>query len=111
MYVALHFAIAIIEGIGGLIIALSAGLSLFDLIRTWFHNGLRGDIEPFRLQFSQRLVLALEFLIAADILATLHTPTLEGIGLLAAVIVLRTVLSLSIAYELKQAFLTKEVKT
>lgn len=110
MEVPLHFAMTIMEGIGGLIIVLAAGLSLFDLIRTWILNGPREDIEPLRLQFSQRLVLALEFLIAADILATLHTPTLEGIALLASVIVVRTVLSLSIAYELRQALCPKDKK-
>lgn len=100
----LHFAMLILEGIGGFIIVGAAGLSSFDLVRTWFTKGLRVDIEPLRLQFGQRLVLALEFLIAADILATLHTPTLEGIALLGSVIVVRTVLSLGIAYELRHAF-------
>jgi uncharacterized membrane protein len=104
MEMLLHLAMLILEGIGGLIIACAAALSSFDLVRTWFNKGLREDIEPLRLQFGQRLVLALEFLIAADILATLHTPTLEGITLLGLVIVVRTVLSLSIAYELRHAF-------
>lgn len=99
----LHLAVLILEGIGGLIILCAAGLSLFDLFRSWLNKGLRADIEPLRLQFSQRLVLALEFLIAADILATLHTPTLEEIAVLASIILIRTVLSLSIVYELRHA--------
>lgn len=97
----LHLPILILEGTGGLIIVCAAGLSVFDLLRTWFNKGLRESIEPLRLQLGQRLVLALEFLIAADILATLHTPTPEGIALLASVIAVRTILSLSIAYELR----------
>jgi uncharacterized membrane protein len=55
-----------------------------------------------RLRLAERLVLSLEFLIAADILKTVVTPTLEGMAVLGAVIVIRTVLSLSIAYELRR---------
>lgn len=99
----LHLAMSVLESIGALIIVGSSGLSLFDLIRTWVGKGFHEDIESVRLEYGQRLVLALEFLIAADILATIHTPTLEGIALLAAVIVVRTVLSLSIAYELRHS--------
>jgi uncharacterized membrane protein len=47
------------------------------------------------------LLLGLEFLIAADIVETILKPTLEDLGLLAAVVVIRTVLSY---------FLTKEMK-
>ena len=99
----LHVAILALETVGGAIILISAAMSLFDLANTCIKKGPRENIEFLRLRFSQRLVLALEFLIAADILATLHTPTLEGIALLAAVIVLRTVLSLSISYELRKS--------
>lgn len=99
----LHVAIFVLEVIGGAIILTAASVSLFDLVSTWIRMGPRENIELIRLRLSQRLVLALEFLIAADILATLHTPKLEGIALLAAVIVLRTVLSLSISYELRKS--------
>lgn len=108
MIPALHILIGIIEIIGALIIASAATLALFDLFSTALkHRNLEG-IEPVRLKFAQRLVLALEFLIAADILATLHTPTLEGLTLLGAIIVVRTVLSLSIAYELRHAFVVSD---
>ncbi|MAC33278.1 DUF1622 domain-containing protein [Parahaliea mediterranea] len=103
MEMLLHVTVLVLEGIGGVIIIGAVGLSLYDLVRAWHHSGVREDVEPVRLQLGQRLVLALEFLIAADILATLHTPSLESIALLAAVILVRTVLSLSIAYELRHA--------
>ncbi len=103
MELILHLTIGTLEAIGAIIIVCAAGLSLFDLVRTVVRNGIRDGVDPVRLKFAQHLVLALEFLIAADILATIHTPTLEGIGLLAAIIAVRTLLSLSIAYELRQA--------
>jgi len=98
----LHFAIGILEVIGAVIIIGAAGLSVFELASAALrHRNLNG-VESVRLRFAQRLVLALEFLIAADILTTLHTPTLEGLTLLGIIIAVRTVLSLSTAYELRQ---------
>ena len=110
MEIILHITILILEGIGGLIIVGAASLSLYDLIHTWLTKGLRNDVEPLRLQFCQRLVFALEFLIAADILATIHTPTIEDIALLASVILVRTVLSISISYELRQGYSSVNTK-
>ena len=51
----------------------------------------------------QHLVLALEFMIAADILKTVLAPTLEDLGFLGGIILIRTVLSVSIAYELHRS--------
>ncbi|MFU8816659.1 MAG: DUF1622 domain-containing protein [Pseudomonadales bacterium] len=99
----LHIAIRILEVIGALVIVAAAGVALIDLGRAALGRGRRQVVEWVRLEFAKRLVLALEFLIAADILATLHTPTLEGIALLAATIGLRTILSLSIAWEIRLA--------
>ena len=53
-----------------------------------------------RLQLGQHLVLALGFLIAADILKTALAPTLEDLAFLGGIILIRTVLSISIVYEL-----------
>ncbi|MEQ8289044.1 MAG: DUF1622 domain-containing protein [Gammaproteobacteria bacterium] len=110
MEILLNIMILILEGVGGLFIVGAASLSLYDLIHTWLNKGLNNDVEPLRLQFCQRLVFALEFLIAADILATIHTPTIEHIALLASVILVRTVLSLSISYELRQGFSSVNTK-
>ncbi|MDZ7667890.1 MAG: DUF1622 domain-containing protein [Gammaproteobacteria bacterium] len=86
-----------------MIIAVATGIALFDLGRTAFGREGEDGAELVRLAFAQRLVLALEFLIAADILATLHTPSLEGVGLLGAIIAIRTILVHSIAYEVRHA--------
>lgn len=99
--VALHIAIDILQWIGAFIIVSAAAAAVFNLTFSLYRRQLKTAIEHERLQLAQRLVLALEFLIAADILASIHTPTLEGLGLLGAVIAMRTVLSLSIMYELR----------
>ena len=48
------------------------------------------------------LVFGLELLIGADILATILIPTLTELAVLGAVIVLRTILALSIMYEIRE---------
>ena len=100
---ALHLAIAILEIIGAVIIVSAAGLSVYCLSRNTLLYRSFNNIETVRLLFAQRLVLALEFLIAADILATLHTPTQQGLVALGTIIIVRTVLSFSIAYELRHS--------
>ena len=55
-----------------------------------------------RLQLRQHLVLALEFTIAADILKTVLAPTLQDLAYLGGIILIRAVLSISIAYELRR---------
>ena len=98
---ALHIAINVLEWIGAFIIAGSAVESVATLIYSAGRRQLNSAIVSIRLHFAQRLVLALEFLIAADILKSVHTPTNEELVLLGAIIAMRTVLSLSIMYELR----------
>ena len=100
---ALHLAIAILEVVGAVVIVSAAGFSVYCLLRNALQYRSFNNIETVRLLFAQRLVLALEFLIAADILATLHTPTQQGLIALGTIIIVRTVLSFSIAYELRHS--------
>lgn len=62
--------------------------------------------EEIRLRLARWLVLALEFLLAADILRTVAAPTWEDIGKLATIIVLRTVLNYFLSKEIARAALT-----
>lgn len=57
--------------------------------------------DSLRIKLGSYLVLALEFFIAADIVRTIITPTWESIGILGAIVVIRTILSY---------FLTKDLK-
>ena len=88
---------------GGLVIgvALVRGLVTYlaDLI------GRQGDVpkEGIRLSLGRSLALALEFQLGADILGTALNPTLRDIGLLAAIVVLRTVLNFFLGRELDEA--------
>lgn len=56
--------------------------------------------ESIRLTLGRWLALALEFLLAADILMTAVAPTWEEIGQLAAIIVIRTALNFFLQREI-----------
>lgn len=99
----LHYSVVAIEGIGAVIIIIAVGLALAEMGKAVFRGAQREGIDALRLHLARRLVLALEFLIAADILASLHTPDLQEVLLLAVIILVRTVMSLSIAYEIRHA--------
>ena len=58
--------------------------------------------------FAGWLVLALEFLLAADILRTAISPTWTDIGQLAAIAAIRTFLNYSLSHDLQKAPETKE---
>ncbi|MFA6045232.1 MAG: DUF1622 domain-containing protein [Phycisphaerales bacterium] len=100
---AVNLTARVIESVSALLIAGAVAMGLIELAAALVRRGLSERTTDVRLRLAERLVLSIEFLIAADILKTIVTPTLEGIGLVAGVILIRTVLSLSIAYELRRA--------
>jgi uncharacterized membrane protein len=57
--------------------------------------------QTIRIHFGSALTVALELLLAADILATAIAPTWDDIGKLAAIAVLRTALNYFLERELK----------
>ncbi len=90
-----------IETIGAIIIALGV---LRALVR-WVGQHLPGgreriSTESIRLGLGSTLGLALEFLLAADILSTAVAPTWDAIGKLAAVATIRTLLNYFLGKEL-----------
>jgi hypothetical protein len=58
--------------------------------------------EDLRHHIGYYLLLGLEFLIAADIVHTVLTPTLADLAVLGAIVAIRTVISFSINWELRQ---------
>jgi uncharacterized membrane protein len=60
-----------------------------------------GTYRRFRQQFGQTILLGLELLVAGDIVRTVAAqPTLTSVGILAAIVVIRTFLSFSLEVEL-----------
>ena len=92
----------VVELVGGAIIAF--GLIQFMLRFFLSHIGVkpyRGNVE-LRVKFGSYLTLALELLLAADILQTAVAPTWNDIGKLAAIATIRTVLNYFLEKELRQ---------
>lgn len=90
--------------IGALIIIWGVILSLIEFLKKEITN--RNESmqlnEAIRLRLGSYLVLALEFFIAGDIIKTIITPTWESLGILGAIVVIRTVLSYFLTKDLKK---------
>jgi uncharacterized membrane protein len=57
-------------------------------------------INSIRLNLGRILILGLEFIVAADLIGTTTTPDYYEVGLLAIIVVIRTILSFSLNREL-----------
>ena len=93
-----------IDAAGVAIIVIGALLALFFAIT----HGRRGDLPSgdvyvdFRRRLGRAILLGLEILVAADLVRTITSePSLENVGVLAIIVVLRTVLSMSISIEIE----------
>lgn len=58
------------------------------------------NINAIRLNLGRILILGLEFIIAADLIGTTTTPDYYALGILAIIVVIRTVLSFTINREI-----------
>lgn len=93
----------ILNVIGALITIWGTLISLFDFLKkevSLKEDSVRGN-EAIRLKLGSYLVLALEFFIAGDVVKTIMMPDWQGLALLAAIVVIRILLSY---------FLTKDFK-
>ncbi|MFZ5800440.1 MAG: DUF1622 domain-containing protein [Candidatus Omnitrophota bacterium] len=90
--------------IGAVITVWGIVLSLIDFLKKEFsaaEDCLKCN-ELIRVKLGSYLVLALEFFIAGDIIKTIITPTWEGLGVLGAIVVIRTILSYFLTKDLKK---------
>ncbi|MBC7632918.1 DUF1622 domain-containing protein [Aeromicrobium sp.] len=90
----------VIDGVGATVIVagalIAAGLAVRGVLARQAHV-----YGAFRRFFGRSLLLGLELLVAADIIRTVAvTPTLESVGVLAAIVLIRTFLSFSLELEI-----------
>lgn len=88
----------VIEGAAAVVVAFAALQALILSILSFFRE--LGPLE-IRLGLGRWLALALEFLVAADILSTAVAPTWDEIGKLAAIVLLRTALNFFLEREIQ----------
>ncbi|MFO7938222.1 MAG: DUF1622 domain-containing protein [Bacteroidales bacterium] len=91
---------------GVAIIVWGVVLTIYRLLKLEFSRLKKKSIyrerESVRHQFASYLLLALEFLIAADIIATVIHPTFEEIAILASIVVIRTIVSYFLEKEIEK---------
>ena len=83
---------------GGLVAAVSFVWS--QLVKVDKQTRQKLEIN-YRQNFASKLILGLEFFLAVDIIKTVISPTWDSIGMLGAIVVIRTLLTY---------FLNKEIK-
>jgi uncharacterized membrane protein len=87
-----------IAALGVLVITLGAMRSLYQLIMLLFYNTFTANY--IRLQFGNSVILGLEFMVGADIVGSMVQPDYYNLGLLAILVIIRTVLSYFLNLEL-----------
>lgn len=86
-----------VDGIGVLIVVVGAIIALFRFLTCRTSAGYK----LFREDFGRAILLALEFLVAGDIIRTVVVaPTLENVGVLGILVLIRTFLSFSMQLEI-----------
>jgi uncharacterized membrane protein len=93
---------SVVEGISAIVVAHAILKALFSYGRSSLSAKFSIDKLEIRLSLGKSLALALEFLLAADILRTAVAPNWDDIGQLAAIATLRTLLNYFLERELKQ---------
>ena len=101
----MHLVSSAIGVVGCLILIYGVLIGTFHWLKTerlfWTGQDPRAERDALRHQLAYYLLLSLEFLIAADIIDTIVQPSLEELAILGAVLAIRTVISLSLNWELK----------
>jgi uncharacterized membrane protein len=99
--IALHLSL-VVEALSAIIIAIALVQLLLGYIPTRLSKKHHLDNATLRVKFGSALTLALELLLAADILRTAVAPTWDDIGKLAAIAAIRTILNYFLEKELKE---------
>ncbi len=101
----MHLVSSVISLVGCLILVYGVAIGFFHWLKIerlfWGGQQPQSERETLRQQLAFYLLLSLEFLIAADIIDTIVQPSLEELAMLGGIIAIRTVISLSLNWELK----------
>jgi uncharacterized membrane protein len=89
---------------GVFIIFLGVVVALFRFVFNPFYNSeaKKMDINQIRLRLGRVLTLGLEFIIAADLIGTTTTPDYYSVGILASIVLIRTLLSYTLNREINE---------
>ena len=103
---AMEFPLPLLKALSVLIIIWGVACAAFRLvgmeIKVLQGKPYKRDAATIRQHLGFYLLLALEFLIAVDVIETLLHPDWKELGILASLVVLRTVMSFALHWELKE---------
>ena len=99
-----------VEVLAAFVIGVALIKFLYKYVRHLFNPDDGITNQTIRIHFGSALTVALELLLAADILATAIAPTWDDIGKLASIAVLRTALNYFLERELKNNEFTETSK-
>lgn len=100
---AVELAGRVMEGLGVAIILIGALVATGRFL-VQLQQRAHGEVmyKTYRLGLAQAILLGLEFLVAGDIIRTVAIePTIQNVGVLAAIVGIRTVLSMSLQLEIE----------
>jgi len=89
--------------LGILIIFFGTLIALYQFARFIFFDKSsthKNTINKIRLNLGQAIILGLEFIVAADLIGTTTTPDYYAVGILASIVLIRTLLSFTLNKEI-----------
>ena len=92
--------------IGAIVALWGVGEAVYGFLRLKFSGERKDDIavnESLRQRLGAHLLLGLEIFIAADIISSVVSPTWNKVGMLSAIVAIRTVLSYFLRMEVRQS--------
>ncbi len=101
----LEIVVHIISGLGAVVVIWGVIESMKAFVLLKFNHGEQEAVpasEAVRQRLGAHLLLGLEIFIAADIISSVVSPSWEKVGILAAIVAIRTVLSYFLTIELKE---------
>jgi uncharacterized membrane protein len=101
----LEVVVLIISGLGVVVVTWGVIEAIKAFVLLKFKPGEKDPVsasEAIRQRLGTHLLLGLEIFIAADIISSVESPSWEKVGILAAIVAIRTVLSYFLRVELKQ---------
>ncbi len=89
-----------VAGVGAILIATLFATATY--VRALSRGSNRTAYEQYRANLGRGILLGLEFLVGADIIATVTAPlTWKSVGMLGAIVLIRTLLSFSLETEIE----------
>ena len=92
----------LLEVAGVTAILVATLIATYTFVRALHRGATTTAYEQYRANLGRGILLGLEFLVGADIIATVTAPlTWESVGLLGAIVLIRTLLSFSLETEIE----------